>query len=54
MNQNQFDVINHTKNPFDIWYNLTELTAGTKYYYQFYAIVDEKETTTGTFSFTTN
>lgn len=34
--------INHNKNPFDIWYNLNGLTAGTTYYYRFYAVVDGK------------
>lgn len=42
------EAINFTKNPFDIWYDLnTEakitLTAGTTYYYQFYAIVNGQQ-----------
>jgi len=47
------DNINHNKNPFDIWYNLDGLSAGTTYYYQFYAIVDGKTYTSETKSFTT-
>ena len=33
------DQINHNKNPFAIWYNLSGLSNGTTYYYQFYAVV---------------
>ena len=37
------DPINHSKNPFDIWYDLNQeanqkLTSGTTYYYQFYVV----------------
>lgn len=32
------DVINHNKNPFDIWYNVSGLNSNTTYYYRFYAI----------------
>ncbi len=42
------DTINHTKNPFDMWYDLKSeagvtLKPGTTYYYQCYAIQDGKE-----------
>ena len=37
------DKINHTKNPFDIWYGLKNLKAGTTYYYQFHATVNGKD-----------
>lgn len=47
------DTINHNKNPFDIWYNLNGLTAGTTYYYRFYAVMGGKEIISGTKSFTT-
>ena len=47
------DSINHNKNPFDIWYNLSGLSAGTTYYYKFYAIVNGKEVVSSTKSFTT-
>lgn len=47
------DTVNHSKNPFDIWYDLSGLTAGTTYYYKFYAIVDGVEIVSGTKSFTT-
>lgn len=48
------DTVNHSKNPFDIWYDLSGLTAGTTYYYKFYAIVDGAEIVSGTKSFTTS
>jgi len=47
------DNINHNKNPFNIWYNLNGLSAGTTYYYQFYAIADGKTYTSDIQSFTT-
>ncbi len=47
------DNINHNKNPFDIWYDLTDLTPGTTYYYQLYAIAGEEEIKTQILSFTT-
>ena len=47
------DNINHNKNPFDIWYDLTGLTPGTTYYYQLYAITGEDESKTQVLSFTT-
>lgn len=47
------DTINHWKNPFDIWYNPSNLSSGTTYYYQLYAIVDGTEYTSGIVSFTT-
>lgn len=47
------DNINHNKNPFDIWYNLSSLSAGTTYYYQFYAVVNGKTITSDVNSFTT-
>ncbi len=34
------DKINHTKNPFDIWYNINNLNSDTTYYYQFHATVN--------------
>ena len=42
------DVINHNKNPFDMWYDLNDeaglyLDSNTKYYWQCYAIVNGKE-----------
>ena len=42
------DVINHNKNPFDMWYDLKDeaglyLDSNTKYYWQCYAIVNGKE-----------
>ena len=45
--------INHNKNPFDIWYNLSGLSAGTTYYYQFYATVGNKTVWSSVNSFTT-
>lgn len=47
------DTINHNKNPFDIWYDLSDLTPGTTYYYQLYAVAGEEEITTQVLSFTT-
>ena len=34
------DAINHNKNPFDMWYTVASLKAGTTYYYRFYAVVN--------------
>ncbi len=34
------DKINHSKNPFDIWYSVKNLKPGTTYYYQFHAVVN--------------
>ena len=34
------DKINHTKNPFDVWYNIKNLKPGITYYYQFHAVVN--------------
>lgn len=45
--------INHNKNPFDIWYNLSGLSAGTTYYYQFYATIGNKTVWSSVNSFTT-
>lgn len=53
MTKKDSDTINHKKNPFDIWYNLSNLSAGTTYYYQLYAIVDGKEYKSNILSFTT-
>ena len=36
------DQINHTKNPFDIWYDRSGLTPGTTYYWRLYALVNGK------------
>lgn len=47
------DSITHNKNPFDIWYNLSDLSAGTTYYYQFYAKTDRGEVRSEVSSFTT-
>lgn len=47
------DGITHNKNPFDIWYNLSGLSAGTTYYYQFYAKTDRGEVRSEVNSFTT-
>ncbi len=47
------DVINFSKNPFDIWYDLTGLKAGTTYYYKVYAIVNGKTVWSELSSFTT-
>lgn len=46
--------INHNKNPFDIWYNLSGLSAGTTYYYRFYAVVDGNVIYSDIKSFTTS
>ena len=35
------DVINHNKDPFDIWYNLNSLQENSTYYYKFYAIMPD-------------
>ena len=52
------DKINHSKNPFDMWYDLNKcgvtLSAGTQYYYKMYAIVDGKEFTSKTKNFWTS
>lgn len=48
-----YDRINHYKNPFDIWYNLAGLKSGTTYYYQIYAVVNNREYRSGIFEFTT-
>jgi uncharacterized protein YraI len=57
MNKIASDTINHTKNPFDIWYTLSKygvtLNAGTTYYYKLYAIVNGSETQSNLVSFTT-
>lgn len=37
------DKINHSKNPFDIWYNIKNLKPDTTYYYQFHAVVNGKD-----------
>ena len=47
------DIVSFSKNPFDIWYNLTGLSPGTIYYYQFYAVVDGREIKSETRHFTT-
>ena len=52
------DVINHNKNPFDMWYDLKDeaglyLDSNTKYYWQCYAIVNGKEYKVEIKSFTT-
>lgn len=52
------DVINHNKNPFDMWYDLNDeaglyLDSNTKYYWQCYAIVNGKEYKGEIKSFTT-
>ncbi|MBQ2942150.1 MAG: hypothetical protein IJD97_07940 [Clostridia bacterium] len=47
------DKINFSKNPFDIWYDLTDLKANTKYYYVLYAIVNGAEVVSDTGAFTT-
>lgn len=47
------DTINHNKNPFDIWYNVENLTPGTEYRYQLYAIVGDEEYTSEVRSFQT-
>ena len=52
------DKINHSKNPFDMWYDLNKcgvtLSAGTQYYYKMYAIVNGKEFTSKTKNFWTS
>ena len=53
MTKKDSDKINHKKNPFDIWYNLSNLSPGTTYYYQLYAIVDGTEYLSNVLSFTT-
>ena len=45
--------ITHNMNPFNIWYNLSGLSAGTTYYYQFYAVTDSGEVRSEVNSFTT-
>lgn len=52
------DRINHNKNPFDAWYDLSSeagvrLTAATQYYYQFYVVKDGQEFKSAINSFTT-
>lgn len=47
------DVINFSKNPFDIWYDLTGLKAGATYYYKVYAIVNGKTIWSAQSNFTT-
>ncbi len=52
------DSIGHNKNPFDMWYDLNKeakqnLSAGTTYFYQCYAIQNGKEYTGEVKSFTT-
>lgn len=52
------DIINHNKNPFDMWYDLNSeagqyLSDGTTYYWQCYVIVDGIETKGDIKSFTT-
>ena len=47
------DIINHNKNPFDIWYDLNNLSPGTTYYYQLYAIVDGEKYCSTMLTFTT-
>lgn len=45
--------ITHNMNPFNIWYNLSGLSAGTTYYYKFYAATDRGEVWSEVNSFTT-
>lgn len=45
--------INHNKNPFDIWYDLNGLAAGTTYYYKFYAVTERGQVWSAVSSFTT-
>lgn len=40
MTKKDYDTINHTKNPFDIWYDISGLQPNTTYYWQLYAVVD--------------
>ncbi len=52
------DVIDFSKNPFDVWYDLNAeagqyLSAGSTYYYQFYAVLDGNEYRGEISSFTT-
>lgn len=52
------DPINHSKNPFDIWYDLNQeagmkLQPGTTYYYKLYATVNGTKQFSNTVSFTT-
>lgn len=42
-----------TNNPVSVWYNLKNLTAGTTYYYQFYAVVNGTTYTSDIYFFTT-
>lgn len=53
LSEKGYDKISHNKNPFDIWYNLAGLQPGTKYYYQIYAVVNNREYRSGIFEFTT-
>ena len=50
MSELDLENVTHNKNPFDIWYNLSEygktLEPGKTYYYQLYAIVNEKSGST--------
>jgi hypothetical protein len=48
------DTVTATINPVSVWYNLSGLSAGTTYYYQFYAVVDGTTYTSDVKSFTTN
>lgn len=48
------DNINHNRKSFRIWYDISGLSSGTTYYYQFYAVVNGQTITTDTYSFTTN
>lgn len=51
------DAINHSKNPFDMWYSLNKygvtLSPGTTYYYQMYAAFEDTEIKSNVASFTT-
>lgn len=40
MTKKDYDTINHTKNPFDIWYDISGLQPNTTYFWQLYAVVD--------------
>lgn len=42
-----------TNNPVSVWYNLNNLSAGTTYYYQFYAVANGTTYTSDILSFTT-
>lgn len=42
-----------TNNPVSVWYNLKNLSAGTTYYYQFYAVANGTTYTSDVLSFTT-